>query len=240
MKKIVLLAIFMIGLFAACGKKEEKTYYIGLSADFAPFEYRDGDNIVGFDPALAELISKESGLEFEIKDISFNGLLAALQGKKIDIILSGMSVTEERKKAVNFSKPYFDVAQVIIVKEGNTEIVDKETLKGKSVGVQLGTTSDTIAQEIEGINLKQYDQAYGAILELNTDKIDAILLDEQQALNFVKANEGLKIVEKEVSREQYAMAFNKDDEELLEKVNAALDKIVGSDEYNAIMKEYIK
>ncbi len=239
MKKILMLVVLVV-LAVACGKKEEKVYYIGLSADFAPFEYREGDQIVGFDVELAELISKEAGIQFKIEDIAFAGLLPALQTKKIDLILSGMSVTEERKKAVNFSNAYFDVAQVIIVSEDNEDIINEASLKGKKVGVALGTTSDTLAQGMEGINLVQYDKAFGAIIELNNKKIDAIILDEQQALNFVKANEGLKIVEEHLQREQYAMAFNKDNTELLDKVNAALDKIVGSEEYNALMAKYIK
>jgi len=243
MKKLILVVfVGILGLFTmACGQKDkEKVYTIGLSADFKPFEYREGDKIVGFDIDLADLISKETGLKFEIKDMAFNGLLAALQSKRIDIILSGMSVTEERKQAVNFSKAYFDVAQVIIVKENNNTIKNEETLKGKRIGVQLGTTSDTLAQEIDGIDLKQYDSAYGAILDLNTDKIDAVILDAQQAMNFVKANAGIKVVEEELQREQYAMAFHKESTELLGKVNKALDKILVSNEYQELMKKYIK
>ncbi len=239
MKKGIILVILVM-LVVACGKKEKKVYYIGLSADFAPFEYREGDKIVGFDVELADLISKESGLQFKIEDIAFAGLLPALQTKKIDIILSGMSVTEERKKAVNFSNPYFDIAQVMIVSKDNNEIINEASLKGKKVGVALGTTSDTLAQGIEGINLVQYDKAFGAIIELKNRKLDVIILDEQQAKNFVKANEGLKIVEEKLQIEQYAMAFNKDNEELLNRVNESLDKIIGNEEYKALMVKYIK
>jgi polar amino acid transport system substrate-binding protein len=245
MKKIIIMMIAVVALFViACGKKtkdvDDKVYYIGLSADFAPFEYREGEKIVGFDPELAELISKETGLKFEIKDMAFSGLLAALQSGKIDIILSGMSVTEERKKAVNFTKPYFDIAQVIIVREDNNDIKEETDLLGKSIGVQMGTTSDTLAQKIEGISLKQYESAYGAILDLNSKKLDAIVLDIQQAKNFVKANDGIKIAEKELQKEQYAMAISKENTDLLEKIDSALDKILVSDEYAALMKKYIK
>lgn len=243
MKKVimvVLVGVLGIFLIACGGEAKEKVYTIGLSADFKPFEYREGDQIVGFDIDLADLISQETGLKFEIRDMAFNGLLAALQSKRIDIILSGMSVTEERKQAVNFSQAYFDVAQVIIVREDNYIIKNEETLKGKRVGVQLGTTSDTLAQEIEGIDLRQYDNAYGAILDLNTDKVDAVILDAQQAMNFVNANSGIKIVEEELQREQYAMAFHKDSIELLEKVNKALDKILVSEAYEELMKKYIR
>lgn len=244
---VIMLAVFGLTVstesYALFGfgkkKKKEMVYRIGLSADFAPFEYREGDKIVGFDPELAELISKESGLKFEIVDIAFSGLLSALQTKKIDIILSGMSVTEERKKAVNFSKAYFNVSQVILVKEKTTSINGKEDLVGKKIGVQLGTTSDTIAQEIEGISLKQYDAASGAVLELKSDKLDAIILDYQLAHNFAKNNKGLVILEKELAVEEYAMALRKDDTELKSKIDAALDKIIDSEDYDKLMEKYI-
>ena len=246
MKKLVMILVLLaavLGLSACGGKKEaveeDKVYVIGLSADFAPFEYRDGDDIVGFDPELAEEIARVSGLEFKIVDMAFPGLLPALQTKKIDIILSGMSVTDERKKAVNFSKPYFNVSQVIIVPEGNDEIVDAESMKGKKIGVQLGTTSDTIAQGIEGVEILQYEKAYGAILDLNSGKIDAIISDYQLAHNFVENNTGLKIVDQEIIQEEYAMAFRKEDTYLLDKVNKALDEIVDGPKYQELMKKYI-
>ncbi len=240
MKKIFLLLIGLL-LLVGCGTKKEKqkTYVIGLSADFAPFEYRDGDKIVGFDVDLAKMIEEKSGLKLEIQDIAFAGLLPALQTGKIDAIISGMSVTEERKKAVNFSVPYFNVSQVIIVQKGNTAIENKDDLVGKSVGVAIGTTSDTLAEEIEGIDLTKYNKTYEAILALNTAKIDAIILDYQQAVNFVGQNEGLMILQTELAKEEYAIAINKDNPELLGEVDKALNEIVGSDEYNALIAKYI-
>lgn len=243
MKKI--LGILMIMLLAACGTKEEtkkeeqKTYVVGMSADFAPFEYREGGEIVGFDVDLAKEIEKQAGIKLEIQDIAFAGLLPALQTGKIDAIISGMSVTEERKKAVNFSKAYFNVSQVIIVKKDDTTITSGEDLPGKNVGVPLGTTSDTLAEGIEGINLTKYNKAYEAILALNTSKIDAIILDYQQAVNFVGQNPELKILPKELAKEEYAIAISKENTELLEKINGALDNIIGSEFYQELLEKYI-
>lgn len=243
MKKV--FAVLMIMLLAACGTKEEakkeeqKTYVVGMSADFAPFEYREGSEIVGFDVDLAREIEKQAGIKLELQDIAFAGLLPALQTGKIDAILSGMSVTEERKKAVNFSKPYFNVSQVIVVKKDEDTINSGDDLSGKNVGVALGTTSDTLAEGIEGINLTKYNKTYEAILALNTSKIDAIILDYQQAVNFVGQNPELKILPKELAKEEYAIAVGKENTELLEKINGALDNIVGSEFYEGLLEKYI-
>ncbi len=238
MKKI--LAILMVVLLAGCGAKEEqKTYVVGMSADFAPFEYRENGEIVGFDVELAKEIEKQTGIKLELQDIAFAGLLPALQTGKIDAILSGMSVTEERKKAVNFSKAYFNVSQVIVVKKDEEGIQGGEDLPGKSVGVALGTTSDTLAESIEGINLTKYNKTYEAILALNTSKIDAIILDYQQAKNFVGQNPGLKILPKELAKEEYAMAIGKSNSQLLEAIDGALEDIVGSDFYEGLLEKYI-
>lgn len=241
MKKIVALLLGM-ALLAGCGgeKKEDvKTYVIGMSADFAPFEYREDGKIVGFDVELAKKIEEEAGIRLEIQDIAFAGLLPALQTGKIDAIISGMSVTEERKKAVNFSKAYFDVSQVVVVRKDEEEIKSGEDLPGKSVGVALGTTSDTIVEEIEGIDLIKYNKSYEAILALNTEKIDAIVLDYQQALNFVKKNPKLMILSGELAKEEYAIAVGKKNEELLRALDAALEEIVGSPYYNDLIEKYI-
>ena len=243
MKKI--LAVLMITILAGCGakegnkKEEQKTYVVGMSADFAPFEYRENGKIVGFDVELAKEIEKQTGVKLELQDIAFAGLLPALQTGKIDAILSGMSVTEERKKAVNFSKAYFNVSQVIVVKKDEGSINGGEDLPGKSVGVALGTTSDTLAESIEGISLTKYNKTYEAILALNTSKIDAIILDYQQARNFVGQNPELKILPKELAKEEYAIAIGKKNTELLETVDGALENIVGSDFYEGLLEKYI-
>ena len=243
MKKLLLM-IFGVVMLVGCGTKEikkgtQKKYIIGMSADFAPFEYRENGEIVGFDVDLAKKIEEQAGIILEIQDIAFAGLLPALQTGKIDVILSGMSVTEDRKKAVNFTSPYFNVSQVIVVRDDNNTIINKASLAGKNIGVALGTTSDTTAENIEGINLIKYNKTYEAILALNTDKIDAIVLDYQQAKNFVGQNPELKILSEELAREEYAMAIGKKNTELLDILNDALGEIVGSEFYEELLIKYI-
>jgi len=238
--KLIVAAI--IGIFmVACGNiGEEKVskVYVGTNAEFAPFEYLEDGKTVGFDMDLMDAISKEIGIEIEIKDMAFDGLLPALQAKKVDMIIAGMTATEERKKAVNFSETYYKANQVIITAEDSEDIANFKALKGKKVGVILGFTGDVVVSEIEGVEAKKYNAGYAAIMELKEGKIDAVVLDGEPAKNFVKNNEGIKITSAEGEKEEYAMAVSKDNEELLAKINTALTTLKGNGTYDKLLKKW--
>ena len=154
MKKIILVLSLLMGiLLVGCGSKkdEKKVVYVGTNAEFAPFEFLEGDKVTGFDMELIAEIGKVAGFEVEVKNQAFDGLLPALQSGKIDLIIAGMTVTDERKKAVDFSESYYTASQVIIVPADNTAIKSFDDLKGKNVGVQIGTTGDTVISEIKEI-----------------------------------------------------------------------------------------
>ena len=241
-KTMKLIMAIVIGLFmVACGNKNEEKVskiYVGTNSEFAPFEYLDNGEIVGFDMDLITAISKEIGMEMEIKDMSFDGLLPALQAKKIDMIIAGMTATEERKKAVNFSKAYYSANQVIITAEDAEDISNFEGLKGKKVGVVLGFTGDVVVSEIDGVDVKKYNASYAAILDLKGGKIDAVVLDVEPAKNFVKNNDGIKITSAEGEKEEYAMAVSKDNAELLKKINTALVKLKEDGTYDELLKKW--
>jgi arginine/lysine/histidine transporter system substrate-binding protein len=181
MKKMMKLMMVMISLLIiGCGSekvaetKEEKVYIVGTAPNFVPFEYMEGDEIVGFDMDLLKEIEKESGLKFKVVGMDFSGLLPALQTKKIDLIVAGMSVTEARKKNVNFTHPYFNVSQVIMVGEGSKDIVKESDIAGKKIGVVMGTTSDTIAEDLskklDGVEVQKYNKLHEAVLSLQAEK----------------------------------------------------------------------
>ena len=133
MKKVLLVVSILMGiLMMACGVKKDGTQkvYVGTNAEFAPFEFLEGDKVVGFDMDLITEIGKLQGFEVQVQNQAFDGLLPALQAKKIDLIIAGMTVTDERKKAVNFSESYYTASQVIIVPEGNDTIKTYDDLKG--------------------------------------------------------------------------------------------------------------
>ncbi len=232
-------AVLLVVSLAACGGKEEKkVVYVGTNAEFPPFEYLEDGKVAGFDMELINEIAKDQGFEIEIKDMSFDGLLPALQTKKIDLVIAGMTATDERKKSVNFSHPYYVASQVIIVREDEQAVTGFDSLKGKKVGVVLGFTGDLVVSEMQGVEAMKYNAAYAAIMDLKNDKVDAVVLDSEPAVNFANENEGIKVVDGEAEQEEYAIAVRKDDVELLEKVNAALENLKSSGKYDELIRKH--
>ena len=243
MKKFVkLMLMFLLSVVISISVfAKNNVVYVGTNAEFAPFEYLDKNKIVGFDIDLLDAISKETGLEFKIQDMAFDGLLPALQTKKIDMVIAGMSATPERQKAVAFSKPYFKAKQVVITTpEKAKSLKSFKDLSGKKVGVMLGFTGDTVVSEIKGVKVERFNAAYAAILALSQNKVDAVVLDSEPAKKYTANNKQFVIANIPAEEEDYAIAFRKNDKELINKVNAALDKIKSNGEYDKILKKYFK
>ena len=243
MKKFVkLMLMFLLSVVISISVfAKNNVVYVGTNAEFMPFEYLDKNKIIGFDIDLLDAISKETGLEFKIQDMAFDGLLPALQTKKIDMVIAGMSATPERQKAVAFSKPYFKAKQVVITTpEKAKSLKSFKDLSGKKVGVMLGFTGDTVVSEIKGVKVERFDAAYAAILALSQNKVDAVVLDSEPAKKYTANNKQFVIANIPAEEEDYAIAFRKNDKELINKVNAALDKIKSNGEYDKILKKYFK
>ncbi len=242
MKKILgllLVSVFLLMGIVGCNEeKKDSKIILGTNAEFPPFEYREKGEITGFDMELARAISKKMGRELEIKDMAFDGLIPALQSKKIDFIAAGMTATDERRKNVNFTASYYESSQVIIVNVENNEIKGVKDLEGKKVGVQLGTTGDTEAQKIKGVKLKKYNAAFAGVMELKNKKIEAIILDSEPAANFVRENKGLKILPENLTKEEYAMAISKGNESLLKEIDGALKELRENGEYDRLFEKY--
>ena len=183
MKKLVLLFMTFLSLISF-GKVEK--LYVGTNAEFYPFEYLEDGKIVGFDAELIEAIGKKLNKEIVWKNIAFDGLLPALQSKKIDVIIAGMTATPERKKFVNFSDPYFVSSQMIIVNtndEKSKDITSYESLPNHSVGVVLGYTGDVAVSKLENIDVHRFNGASEAIMSLITKKVQAVVIDSEPAKN---------------------------------------------------------
>ena len=239
MKKLfkkALIGMMVLSLSAAALAKEN--IYVGTNAEFPPFEYLDKGEIAGFDIELMQEIGKVLDADIKIQDMAFDGLLPALQMKKVDVVIAGMTATEERKKTVAFTQPYYTASQVIIVKEGNDTIKSFDDLKGKKVGVMLGFTGDTVVSEIEGVKVERFNAAYAGIMALNADKVEAVVLDSEPAKNYVKQNQGLKIAEADAAQEEYAIALRKNDKELLEKIEKALAEVKANGTYDKLLEKY--
>ena len=239
MKKFVkslLMGALVLSLSVSAMAKEK--IFVGTNAEFPPFEYLDKGEVTGFDIELVNELGKVMDADVKVLDMSFDGLLPALQMKKVDLVIAGMTATEERKKTVSFTQPYYTASQVIIVKEGNNSIKSFDDLKGKKVAVMLGFTGDTIVSEIEGVSIERFNAAYAGIMALQADKVEAVVLDSEPAKNYVKQNPGLILAEADAEQEEYAIALRKNDKALLEKVEKALAEIKANGTYDALIKKY--
>lgn len=233
----LIVFILLITILAACGdntasstsndSKDKKVLKMATSADFPPFESRDTKGeFIGFDIELAKIIAKELGYELEIEDMKFDGLVGALQAKRVDFVMSGMSATDKRKKNVDFSNAYQRSGEMFIMKDG-TKINDLESLKGKTVGVQLGTIQEEGADKLSkeyGFDVKKIDDAGIVIQELNSNRIDVGYMDKTVALGYVKEQGLVGFDDPTTSSPGMGIAFPKGSE-LVVDVNQILKEL---------------
>ena len=241
-KKLVsamLIMVLAMAMLSGCGKKQDKLV-MATNAAFPPYEYVEGEDFKGIDVEIAGEIAKKLGMELEIQDVEFDSIIAGVQGGKFDMGMAGMTVTDERKESVNFSDSYATAIQVVIVAE-NSDIksVDDITEKTK-IGVQQGTTGHIYASDDYGEDaVVPFNKGADAVQALKTGKVDCVIIDNEPAKAFVKANDGLKILETEYVTEQYAICVAKNNEELLEKINTALKELQDDGTIDKIVAKYI-
>ena len=222
---------------------EKGTLVMATNAEFPPYEYYEGGEIIGIDAEIAGLIADKLEMNLEISDMAFDSIIAAVQSGKADFGMAGMTVTEDRQVSVDFSTTYATGKQVIIVKE-DSDIASPDDLEGKIIGVQQSTTGDlyiTWDYVDAGLaEIQRYNKGADAVLALTQDKVDAVVIDNEPAKVFVSENPGLKILETEYVTEEYAIAVAKDNSELLGQINTALADLDASGELQAILDKYIK
>ncbi len=239
---VVLALVLIVGCFAACGGKEEEkenVLVMATNAEFPPYEYYDGDTVVGIDAEIAGLIAAKLGMELKIEDVAFDSIIPGVQEGKYDMGMAGMTVTEDRLKDVNFSDSYATGVQVVIVKEGGS-IASLDDIAGKKIGVQTSTTGDIYASDEFGEeNVTKYDNGAVAVEALKNGKVDCVIIDNEPAKAYVAANEGLKILETEYAVEDYAICFAKENTELQEKVNNALKELIADGSVQKVIDKYI-
>lgn len=244
MKKLVvaLLVTCMTAAFVGCGSEsslDKDTLVMATNAEFPPYEYHEGDEIVGIDVEIAQAICDELGKELVIEDMAFDSIITAVTTGKADFGAAGMTVTEDRLKNVAFTDTYTKASQVVIVKEGS-DIATPDDISGKVVGVQLGTTGDIYVSDMEDVVVERYNKGFEAIQSLLTDKIEAVVIDQEPAKVFVSENEGLTILEEHFTDEDYAIAINKENTELVEAFNDALATLKESGKLDEIIGKYIQ
>jgi len=217
---------------------------MATNAYFQPYEFYDGDQIVGIDAEIAAAIAEKLGMTLEIVDMEFDSIITAVNEGSVDFGMAGMTVTEDRQKEVDFSISYANGVQSIIVKEGSSiTCADDLYAEGASykVGVQLGTTGDIYATGDFGAeNVTTYSNGNEAVLALLGGDVDCVIIDNEPAKALVAANKGLNILETAYANEDYAICVKKGNSELLAKIDQAIKDLTADGTIDAIIAKYIK
>ena len=216
------------------------TLTMATNAYFPPYEYYDGQDVIGIDADIAQAIADKLGLKLKIEDMEFDSIITAVSTGKADLGLAGMTVTPDRQKNVDFSDSYATGIQSVIVKEDST-ITKIDDLQGKKIGVQLSTTGDIYATDDFGKDsVVQYNKGNDAVMALTQGQVDAVIIDNEPAKSFVEANKGLKILDTKYATENYAACIAKDNTGLTKAVNKALAELKADGTLQKIVDKYIK
>lgn len=224
MKKIIVL-LCMIMLVAGCGKKDDSKLIMVTEAGFAPYEYYSNGEIVGVDVDIAKEVAASMGKELVIKDIAFDSIINEVKTGKADFGAAGISYNELRAKNVDFTINYSTSKQVVIVKNdsGITNIGD---INGKKIAVQLGSIADTyVSSTYKDASVVRQKKYLAAIEDLNTGKVDCVVMDLLPAEQILKTNSGLKILDGALVEDSYGMIVKKGNKELLNNINKVLEKL---------------
>lgn len=240
MKKAIIIAAALAALVLMTGGAfGAKVLKVGNDPAFPPFELTtDKGEIVGFDIDLIKAVGTAAGYDVQIMPVAWDGIIPGLVAGNYDVIVSAMTITEERKQSVNFSDPYFEASQVIITLKKNKVLNTIEELTGKKISVQIGTTGDFVAtDEVKGGIVKRFDLAPLAVQELINGAVDAMVVDDPVAKAYVKQFPQLQYGAK-VTEEYYGFAISKKNTQLLADLNAALKKIKDNGTYDQLFVKW--
>ena len=238
-------------MLAACGGTQEAsapsgdatvsgTWVVGTEPAFPPFESQDENGeLVGFDIDLMKAIGEQAGVEIQFESLPFDGLIPALQAGTIEAAISGMTITEERAETVDFSRPYFRAGLAIAVAEDDTETTSIESLAGKRIAVQIGTTGADKAAEVKDAKVSTFDSAPLALQELSNGNADAVINDAPVTLVAIATGNigGVKVVGELLTEEFYGIAMPKDSPNV-EILNAALADLISNGTYDTIYEQW--
>lgn len=232
--------IFWIAILLNSCQKNNTKLYVGTNAEFPPFEYLEKNEILGFDIDIIKALASEMDKEIIIKNLSWEGLLPALQVRKIDLAIAAISITKDRERVVNFSDSYYtSKEQAIVLIKNNSLIQSIEDFKGRSIGVVLGFTADTLlTQQEEHFKIKRFNGAFDAICALRKGTLDAILMDNELARAYQKEMTDISIIPGNNTEEKYCIAIHKKDLQLMASINRAIKIIKANGVYDKIYKRY--
>jgi len=243
----VLIVFLAVAPIASAAQDTGKKVVVGLSADFAPYEFRKNingkDEIVGSDIEIAKRVAADMGAELQIQDIAFDSLLPALDSGRIDMIISGMTPTDERRQNVDFSDTYYISRQVIVTRaEDKTKYKTMNSLKGAAIGVQRGSIQQDIAEGIQGAKLSPVDKVSDIMLQLESNRVDAAVMEGPVAEGQVLNHPDLAITDIQIpdSDTPMAIAVQKGNTELLGQINKTLAELKANDEIDKFVEAAFK
>ena len=237
-RTFLLSCIAVVGLSAANSYAQD-TLRVGTDATFPPMEFFENNKRTGFDIELVEAIGKVLNKRIEWVDIDFKGLIPGLVSKRFDMSVSAIYITDERKKVVDFSDSYYAGGLVAMVKDGNSAIKTLTDLNGKKVAVQVGTKSvsylGTNHPQVQLVEVEKNQEMFNLV---DIGRADAAVTGKPAAFQYVRTRGGLRVLEQQLTTEEYGMALRKDTPELTRAVNDALAKLKADGTYAQIVKKW--
>lgn len=238
-RRQLLLAAAALSLGTATVHAQDNVLRVGTDATFPPMEYVDNGKRTGFDIELVEALAKAMGKQVEWVDIDFKGLIPGLISKRFDMAVSAIYITDARKKVVDFTDSYYAGGLVALVKDNNTSIKNLADLDGKKVSVQVGTKSVGYLTEkhpkVQRIEVEKNQEMFNLV---DIGRADAAVTGKPAAFQYVRTRGGMRVLEEQLTTEEYGMAIRKDTPELTKSVNAALAKLKTDGTYGALVKKW--
>lgn len=226
---LVIAGFFAVPVIGGSAFAAEKVYTVATDATWPPMEMvNENKDIVGFDIDFLNAVAKEAGFKVEFKNTAWDGIFAGIAAGKYDAIISSVTITDERKKTMNFSDPYINAGQVLIVPKTSNAVLISD-LKGKKIGAQIGTTGGMEVKKVEGVELKSYDEIGLAFEDMAVGRISGVICDTpvaaQYALQQAEYKEKFKIVGDVLTTEYYGIAVNKKSKKLLKLINKGIKAV---------------
>jgi polar amino acid transport system substrate-binding protein len=238
-RQFISAALTLATLGASVGHAQDNILRVGTDATFPPMEFVDNGKRTGFDIELMEAIAKTMGKQIEWIDIDFKGLIPGLMSKRFDMAVSAIYITDERKKVVDFTDPYYAGGLVAMVKDNNAAIKKLTDLDGKKVSVQVGTKSVSYLAEkfpkVQRVEVEKNQEMFNLV---DIGRADAAVTGKPAAFQYVRTRGGLRVLDEQLTTEEYGMALRKDTPELTKAVNAALTKLKADGTYATIVKKW--
>lgn len=237
-----------VALTAGCGQSDsaeqsgKKVLRVGMDASYPPFGSQDQEtkDYEGFDVDIIRAIGAEEGFDVEISNRSFDGLIPALQAKEIDVAINDITITDDRKQSVDFSKPYYIAGLGVVVRSDNDTIHTAEDLQGKTLGVSIGSTGEEAARKIPGANVRVFNAINEAFLEVQNGGVDAVVNDIPTNEYYVShaGNKNVRTAEVALTKEDLGIAVLKGNTELLTKIDDGLAKIKANGKFSEIYEKW--